>query len=156
MSGQPQIVGFWQFNIADVDAVEVGGVAPSIIVNAGQNFNLRITLTLNGFGASAGIAEWFDNPAGTQGAKIEHFALNLETGSVKVLPYKIPSGQPGLVEGVNYLVTTGPYTTGAGNDLDLGTYQITTCLRLTSPDLSGVEAGFHVSNLMVVVKPPLP
>ena len=156
MSGQPQIVGFWEFDILKVEALESGGVATSMIVNAGQTFELKVYLKLFGFGANAGIAPWF-NPVGpVEGAKIEHYALNMETGALTTLPYKIPTAPASLIEGLEYEVTTGPYTTGAAMDLDLGTYQISTVIRLTTANLAGVEAAFFVSYLMVIAPPPPP
>jgi hypothetical protein len=157
MSGQPNMPGFWVFDVDLVEAVEVVAVpapiAPSIVVNAGQNFNLDVTLTLDGSASANGEELWYD-PGVREGAQILHYALNLETGIVTTLPYHVPAGAPQLQSGVGYKVTTGPYTTGLAADLDIGTYQITTNIRLTTARLDDQEAAFKTSYLMVI--PALP
>lgn len=151
MTGQPNILGNWEFDITAVEAREIGGIEPGIIVNAGKNFELQVTLKLTGVLAASGTAPWYDPAIPTDGAEIKHYAMNLETGAITILPYKIPGGQPSLIEGLAYQVTTGPYTTGAAMDLDLGTYQITTHIKHTAGVLAPREAAFFVSYLMVVV-----
>jgi hypothetical protein len=150
MSGQPDDANM-KFDITAVEAQEVGGIAPSIVVNAGNTFNMLVTTSLTGPWAAFGAKSWYDPGPPIEGAAIEHHALNLETGVVTLLPYQVPAGPASLLVGVNQ-ATTGPYTTGAGMDLDVGTYQITTHIHLTpGTGIQHLEAAFFVSNLMIII-----
>ncbi len=150
MSGQPTDPN-WAFDITSVIAQEVGGIAPGIVVNAGNNFNLLVMTSLTGPWAAAGARLWYDPVAGIEGAQIEHHALNLVTGAVTTLPYVVPTlPVVGLAVGVNQ-ANTGPFTTGPAGDLDVGTYMITTHIHLTpGSGIGAIEAAFFVSNLMVI------
>jgi hypothetical protein len=150
MSGQPNEPN-WAFDITSVIAQEIGGTEPGIVVNAGNSFNLLVTTSLTGMWAAAGARLWYDPAVGVEGAQIEHHALNLVTGAVTNLPYLVPSAPVGgLAVGVNQAIT-GPYTTGPAQNLDVGTYMITTHIHLTpGSGIGAIEAAFFVSNLMVI------
>ncbi len=137
VQGQPDLPGIWDFEVANVLAQEVGGLAPGHIINAGNNFSLVTSLTNDGF-----LGVVLVGATGT----IQYRAERLEDNVVVALPstaFTMPAG-------VNVTVTSAAFTSGpAPADLDVGTYMVTAIVSMNPPFNTAV-AGFIQTVIRVI------
>ncbi len=148
MSGQPQDPGNLVFNIVGCEALEEGGIAPSIIINTDNRVQFKVKLEL-----LDQYAELMDGDGYMVGLHSER----LEDGDRKFLNggnYNVPNNVPGSFE-----VTTPYFTTGAagsGADFEIpagfatGTFEITLHVHFEGNNLVG---GFHQLVIMVAGPP---
>jgi hypothetical protein len=142
MTGQPNVQDaagnpIWEFDIERVEAIEAGGVAPGVIINQPNNFTLQTTLGNIG-SISAGIHG--------QPGEVRYHAQKLEDGTVAALtPTPLTMGTA-----PEHTVTSQAFTSGPGNDLDLGTWLVTVYVRFNNPPHNGMVAAFNQTILMVI------
>jgi len=137
VQGQPDVPGFWDFEVSDVVAVETGGIAPGAIVNAPNSFKLKTTLKNEGL-----FSPMLQGKAGT----IQYRAERLEDNTVVTLTstsFTVPAG-------TSFDVESAIFSSGAGADLPLGTYTLTAIVSMDNAPENAIVAGFIQSLLRVI------
>jgi hypothetical protein len=136
VQGQPDNVD-WDFDVADLKALETGGLAPSGIINAPNNFKLRTSLQNAG-----GFSTMIHGKTGT----IQYRAERLEDNTVVTLAstsFTVPVA-------INFDVDSAVFTSGAGNNLPDGTYMLTAIVSMDNLPEKAIVAGFNQTILRVI------
>lgn len=148
MPGQPQITGALTFDLVSVEAIEAGGIAPSVIINEPNNFTLSLHLAAEEPLAPLLVGEQFN---------VVLHAERLEDGARSNLikgPFAVPATVPGP-----FVVNTTPYTTGGpGAVADFAiaagfvasTFEITVHIHFLSTAIRPIVAAFSTIYLEVV------
>jgi hypothetical protein len=148
--GQPVIPGSLVVEMADVTALEAGGLAPSAIINQPNTFTLSTTFTIKDTFAPLLDGDVFN---------VQHHFQRLEDG----LAFRL-NGNPvtaafvgGQIE-MNY--TSPPFTTGlTGSTAQLeippgeteGTFRVLTQLVAQNANIRGIVAAFQDGVLLTVI-----
>jgi hypothetical protein len=146
MSGQPSAPGFWVFDLA-AEAVEAGGMSPSIVVLHGaNNLQFRSTITnsdgtVSDAAASAGIN-------GTQG-QIRYFATQLDaaapaTVALAATTFTMTAPHPQQVLSAAFC------TDGAAGGLNVGVWLVSIVADFPGTPQETVAAAFTQILLIVI------
>jgi hypothetical protein len=147
MTGQPNVQdGFgnavWEFDIARIDAIEKftaadEPVSPGVIINQPNHFALQTTLS--------NVGQICQGIHGQPG-EVRYHAQKLEDGTVATLaPTPFTMGAAS-----QHIVTSQDFTSGPGNDLDVGTWLVTVYARFNTPPHNSMVAAFNQTILMVI------
>ena len=148
--GQPDALPFLQFQLTNVTATEVGGIAPSVVLPAGASFTLQTDLGVNGLFAGLLVGDVL---------AVVHHVENIETGTRQSLgggTITVPNPP------TSFSSTAGPFTTadtGGAADLvipagfDAGTFRFLTHIHHTAPAKKHIVAAFHDQLIVMVTKP---
>jgi len=140
MSGQPNEVGNWVFDLAKLEATETAAPGsdvyePSIIVNSPNTFKLTATLT-NAGKYSKGLK-------GAAG-KIYYHCNRMEDDKLVHL-----AAIPFTMGASPFNVVSPEVSTGPAGTLDIGTWMITAHVHF-DPPFTGMVAAFSQSMIEVV------
>ena len=139
--GQPDIAGTWDFQINDIEINEIGPpgqlVVPHRIVNVPNQFQLTVKIHNEGFASSM-----IHGKLGT----IEFQARECVSNTMTTLPSSSFTVQTTL----DFDVTSGVFTTGPGNDLDAGTYELTCLASMDNAPESGICSAFNQTMMKVI------
>lgn len=136
VQGQPKIAE-WDFDVASVQALEAGGLAPNHIINAPNQFQLITSLSNTGI-----LSDFIHGRTGT----IRYRAERLEDNSVVTLAstsFTVPAA-------VNFDVPSTPFTSGPGGNLPVGTYMVTAIVSMDNVPERRHVAGFDQTVIRVI------
>jgi hypothetical protein len=148
--GQPDIAGSLVVLMGDVTALEVGGLAPSGIINQPNNFTLSTTFTIKDTFAPLLDGEVFD---------VQHHLQRIEDGSnIRLAGGSVTAAVAGGQIVMPY--TSVPFTTGAngsGAQLEIppgeteGTFRVLTELVARNPFVRSIVSAFQDGLLLHVI-----
>jgi len=151
--GQPQLPGILEVNLTDVVATEAGGLAPSVVLPAGNTFTLTTSFSITGALVGLLVGDTFN---------VVHHVTNIETGTTTSLgggSFAVPAPLGGVA---NIAHVSGPFTTadtGGIADLvipagfDSGTFRILTHAHAAAAAIAPIVAAFQDDTIMMVTKP---
>jgi hypothetical protein len=149
--GQPDIPGALVVEMGDVAATEVGGLAPSAIINQPNTFTLSTTFTIKDTFAPLLDGEKFD---------VQHHVMRLEDGNnVKLAGGTVTASVAGGQIVMPY--TSAPFTTGdtgSGSQLEIpageseGNFRVLTQLVAQNPNVRRIVSAFQDGLLLQVIK----
>lgn len=146
MAGQPNIPNSWVFDVT-AEAVESGGINPSVVINKGAN-NLQFRTTIyNGDGTTqdAGVSAGIN---GTQG-HINYYAtkLNAPAPYTLILPgtvFTMAAPHP------QHVMSPTFNTNGGAGNLDPGTWLVSVLVDFQGTPHQSVAAGFTQILLIII------
>jgi hypothetical protein len=150
MAGQPQYPGVFEFDIPNYQIQEVGGIAPGVVVNAPNPFNLTLTFQWAGVLAALLAGQAFNITLHTE--RLEDGAR----GTIVRGPFAMPVTAP--ASGTYQLPITPSYTTANVGVADFvvapgfasGTFDITCHIHFLNAAVRPIVAAFCQAYLEVV------